>query len=189
MQKYRWIILVCIGLFIVIIGFQSAWADKFSLTSPQLKDGGMMPVNQIFHGFGCTGKNISPELIWHNPPAGTKSFAVMVYDPDAPTGSGWWHWVIFNIPSEIRRLPADAGNVNLSLAPKKSIQSMTDFGKQGYGGACPPKGSGPHRYIFTVFALDIESLPLDTSVTAAMVGFHLNQHAMDKTQLTVIYSR
>jgi Raf kinase inhibitor-like YbhB/YbcL family protein len=148
-----------------------------------------MAVDQILNGFGCTGKNISPELMWKNPPTGTKSFAVTVYDPDAPTGSGWWHWVVFNIHADVRRLPAGAGNVNLSLAPKGSIQSMTDFGKPGYGGACPPKGHGTHHYIFTVFALDVESLPLDSSATAAMVGFHLNQHALDKAYLTVVYSQ
>lgn len=179
----------CLILFVVLFGSHSVWADDFRASSPQLKNGGTMAVDQIYNGFGCAGKNRSPELVWENPPAGTKSFAVTVYDPDAPTGSGWWHWVIFNIHADVRRLPADAGNVNLPLAPKGSIQSMTDFGKPGYGGACPPKGHGVHRYIFTVFALDVESLALDSSATAATVGFHLNQHALAKARITVSYSR
>jgi Raf kinase inhibitor-like YbhB/YbcL family protein len=189
MKKFYWFTLSCLGLFVLLFGCQSAWAKGFRVSSPQLEDGGTMPVNQILNGFGCTGKNISPELMWENPPAGTKSFAVTVYDPDAPTGSGWWHWVIFNIHADVRKLNANAGNVNLSLAPEGSIQSITDFGKPGYGGACPPKGHGSHRYIFTVFALDVESLALDRSATAAMVGFHLNQHALGKAILTVTYSQ
>lgn len=174
---------------VMLFGVHGAWANGFHVTSPQLKDGGKLAVDQVFNDFGCTGKNISPELIWENPPDGTKSFAVTVYDPDAPTGSGWWHWVIFNIHANIRRLPADAGNVNVPLAPKGSIQSTTDFGKPGYGGACPPIGHGPHRYIFSVFALDVESLALDSTTTAALVGFHLNQHALAKAQITALYSR
>ncbi len=189
MKKCQRFTLSCLLFVIVLFGSDSAWADGFHVSSPQLRDGGTMAVDQIYNGFGCTGKNRSPELVWKNPPAGTKSFAVTAYDPDAPTGSGWWHWVIFNIDADVGGLHADAGNVNLPLAPKGSVQSMTDFGKPGYGGACPPKGHGAHRYIFTVFALDVESLALDSSATAAMVGFHLNQHALDKTLITVIYSR
>jgi len=166
-----------------------AVAGGFTLTSPQLKDGGRLAEDQVFSGFGCTGKNVSPALEWRDPPAGTKSFAVTVYDPDAPTGSGWWHWVIFNIPAGEHSLKANAGNVSSGLAPKGSIQSMTDFGKPGYGGACPPKGAKPHRYQFTVYALDTEKLPLDSSATAAMVGLHLSQHALGKATLTAYYSR
>lgn len=189
MKRFQRFTLSCLILSVVLFGSHSAWAKGFCVSSPQLKDGGTMAADQIFNGFGCTGKNKSPELVWKNPPPGTKSFAVTVYDPDAPTGSGWWHWVIFNIHADVHRLPADAGNVNLSLAPEGSVQSMTDFGKPGYGGACPPKGHGSHHYIFTVFALDVESLALDSSATAAMVGFHLNQHALAKTHITVSYSR
>ena len=112
-----------------------------------------------------------------------------VYDPDAPTGSGWWHWVIFNIPATARSLDAGAGNADMAKAPRGSVQSVTDFGKPGYGGACPPAGDSPHRYIFTVFALDVASLGLDGSAMPAMVGFYLHQHAIGKAQLNVLYSR
>jgi Raf kinase inhibitor-like YbhB/YbcL family protein len=176
-------------LLVVWSGSHNAWAKEFCVSSPQFKEGGPLKADQILDGFGCAGKNISPQLKWENPPAGTKSFAVTAYDPDAPTGSGWWHWVIFNIRADVHRLPADAGNVKLSLAPEGSIQSRTDFGKPGYGGACPPKGHGVHRYIFTVFALDVESLGLDRSAPAAMVGFHLNRHALGKARITALYSQ
>jgi Raf kinase inhibitor-like YbhB/YbcL family protein len=176
-----------VGIFMVVL--QSVWAAGFTLSSPQLKDGGLMDEEQVFNSFGCSGKNISPELNWNHPPSGTKSFAVTVYDPDAPTGSGWWHWVIFNIPADVRTLPAGAGNTNLTPALKGPVQSMTDFGKPGYGGACPPKGHGQHHYIFSVYALDVASLPLDASATAALVGFHIHRHAIEKAHLTVLYSR
>ena len=186
MKKLQWCFAICTGI-CFFIGPQNSWAAEFILSSPQLANGGQMLHEQLLNGFGCSGKNISPELNWKNPPTGTKSFAVTVYDPDAPTGSGWWHWVAFNINAKIRTLPAGAGNTPLS--PNGYIQSATDFGKPGYGGACPPTGHGPHRYIFTVYALDVVSLPLDASATAAMVGFHINQHAIETARLTVHYSR
>ena len=173
---------------LVLVGTVAA-AGAFTLTSSELKDGGRMPQDQVFSGFGCTGKNVSPALQWKDWPSGTKSFAVTVYDPDAPTGSGWWHWVIFNIPATVHALPTNAGNPAAGLAPKGSVQSMTDFGKPGYGGACPPKGDKPHRYQFTVFALDTDKLPLQSSAPGAMVGFFLNQHALGKATFTVYYSR
>lgn len=171
-----------------IVGTATA-AGAFTLTSPQVKDGERLTQDQVFSGFGCTGKNISPALEWKDWPQGAKSFAVTVYDPDAPTGSGWWHWVIFNIPANEHALPANAGNTDSGLAPKGSIQSMTDFGKPGFGGACPPKGHKPHRYQFTVYALDTEKLPLESSAPAAMVGFFLNQHSLGKATFTAYFSR
>lgn len=167
----------------------NAGAEDFSLNSPQLNEGGTMDMAHIFNGFGCAGKNISPELRWTGTPAGAKSLALTVYDPDAPTGSGWWHWVVFNIDPKTTHLPANAGDVTAKLCPEGSIQSRTDFGSTGYGGACPPAGDKPHRYIFTLFALDVAQLPLDENTPAAMVGFYLNQHVIDKAQLTVLYSR
>jgi Raf kinase inhibitor-like YbhB/YbcL family protein len=188
MRRFQCVALSSVFLLVVLFGSHNAWAKDFYVSSPQLKESEPLNVDQILNGFGCTGNNISPELRWENPPAGTKSFAVTLYDPDAPTGSGWWHWVVFNIRADVRRLPANAGNVKLALAPKGSIQSRTDFGTPGYGGACPPKGHGAHHYIFTVFALDIESLELDHSATGAMVGFYLNRHALGKARITAVYS-
>jgi Raf kinase inhibitor-like YbhB/YbcL family protein len=162
-------------------------AQTFTLKSNSL--GGQLTDSQVFSGFGCTGKNISPHLAWIHAPENTKSFAVTVYDPDAPTGSGWWHWVIFNIPADTSELKEDAGNPDKNLAPKGSIQSVTDFGKPGFGGACPPAGDTPHRYIFTVHALDIEKLDLNETTQPAMVGFVLNQHAIAKASMIAYYGR
>jgi len=164
-----------------------ASAGEFNLKSDQI--GGQLTIDQVYSGFGCTGKNISPQLKWMNAPKTTKSFAITVYDPDAPTGSGWWHWVIFNIPADTTELATDAGNPQKNLAPKGSVQSMTDYGKPGFCGACPPQGDKPHRFIFTVFALDVPKLDLDEKANAALVGFMLNGHAIEKASLISYYGR
>ncbi|NOY58388.1 MAG: YbhB/YbcL family Raf kinase inhibitor-like protein [Calditrichaeota bacterium] len=177
-------------LIVVVFGvlcIESVYAQEFTLESDNLS--GQLTETQVFSGFGCNGKNISPSLKWIKAPKNTKSFAVTVYDPDAPTGSGWWQWIIFNIPSDINSLKADAGNPQKGLAPKSSIQSVTDFGKPGFGGACPPKGDKPHRYIFTVYALNAEKLDLDEKAPPAMVGFFLNQHTIAKASLIAYYGR
>ena len=122
-------------------------------------------------------------------PAGTRSFAVTAYDPDAPTGSGWWHWVIYNIPASATGLPAGAGDPSKGLAPAGSVQGNTDFGAPGYGGPCPPEGHGRHRYVFTVYALKTDRLDLPANATAAMVGFNLNGNMLAKATRTGIYSR
>ncbi|MBU0730764.1 MAG: YbhB/YbcL family Raf kinase inhibitor-like protein [Proteobacteria bacterium] len=184
MKKMYGMIICCVFFFV-----QNSFAGDFTLSSPQLIPDGRMSHDQVYSGFGCDGKNISPELNWKNAPANTKSFAVNVYDPDAPTGSGWWHWVVFNVPGDVNQLKEDAGNVAKGLAPAGSIQSRTDYGQPGYGGACPPAGDKPHRYHFTVYALDVVSLPLNVDSSAALVGFYLNSHAIDKARLTVHYSR
>ena len=158
-------------------------ADNFTLKSNDLK--GQLTNKQVFNGFGCSGENISPELSWENAPSGTKSFAVTVYDPDAPTGSGWWHWVAFDISKNKTSLPTGFGNIE----SKDAIQSITDFGKTGFGGACPPKGDKAHRYIFTVHALDVETIGLDKNANAALVGFYLNSHTIAKASLISYFGR
>lgn len=164
-----------------------ASAQGFTLTSKDL--GGQITKHQVYSGFGCTGDNISPSLKWVNPPKGTKSFAVTVYDPDAPTGSGWWHWLIFNIPANITGLKRDAGRIEKKLAPVGSVQSVTDYGKPGFGGACPPEGDKAHRYIFTVYALSVAKLDLDSKTNPAMVGYTLNSKAFAKASLVAYYKR
>lgn len=166
----------------------SAAAD-FKLTSPTVKDGSPIGNKHVFKGFGCAGGNVSPELQWEKAPKDTKSFAVTVYDPDAPTGSGWWHWVMFNIAPTVTSLPAGAGNPDGGAAPKGSVQSMTDFGRTGYGGPCPPPGDKPHRYIFTVHALKVDQLPLKSDASGAMAGFYLNQNTLAKASFTALYGR
>jgi Raf kinase inhibitor-like YbhB/YbcL family protein len=173
----------------VSIWLAPVMAADITLTSPQLKDGATMDEEQVFNGMSCHGKNISPALNWKNAPAGVKSYAVTVYDPDAPTGSGWWHWVIFNIPAAVNGLAENAGNLSAGVAPKGSVQSRTDFGSPGYGGACPPSGDSPHRYQFTIYALDLQKIELNEDAGAAMVGFYLNQHLLAKDTITVRYGR
>ncbi|MBI4000323.1 MAG: YbhB/YbcL family Raf kinase inhibitor-like protein [Nitrospira defluvii] len=167
----------------------ASFAADFRVTSPTMKEQGVIGNEHVYSGFGCSGRNVSPELRWEQAPKDTKSFAVTVYDPDAPTGSGWWHWVIFNIPPSVTSLPVGAGKSDSSSAPQGSVQSMTDFGQQGYGGPCPPQGDKPHRYIFTVYALKVDQLPLKKEASGAMVGFYLNQSALEKVSLTATYGR
>lgn len=161
----------------------------FTLTSPVLKEGATLQMAQVANVFGCTGKNLSPALAWDNVPAGTKSLAVTVYDPDAPTGSGWWHWVAFNLPPTLKSLPEGAGEAEGKALPKGTVQVRNDYGTPGFGGACPPPGAKPHRYVFTVHALNVDALPLDAGATPAAVGFYLNQHRLGTATLTAKYGR
>ena len=164
-------------------------AADFRLASPTIKAQGTIGNEHVFKGFGCTGGNVSPELRWERAPKETKSFAVTVYDPDAPTGSGWWHWIVFNIPPGVTSLPAGAGKPEGGGAPQGAVQSRTDYGQPGYGGPCPPAGDKPHRYIFTVYALKVDQLPLKSDASGAMVGFYLNQNALGKASFTAMYGR
>ena len=182
MIRARW------SLIFVLIG-SPVLAGDFTVTSPGLKEQGKITEEHVYNGFGCNGQNVSPELQWSNAPKETKSFAVTVYDPDAPTGSGWWHWLIFNIPPTVNKLPAGAGKPGSKDAPAGSVQSVTDFGQGGYGGPCPPAGDKPHRYIFTVYALKLDQIPLKNDASGAMVGFYLNQNAVAKASLTALYGR
>jgi len=175
-------------LAVVMVPAVSAAAD-FRLTSPTIKNQGTIGNEHVYSGFGCSGGNVSPELRWERAPKETKSFAVTIYDPDAPTGSGWWHWVIFNIPPSVASLSAGAGQPDGAGAPPGSIQSVTDFGPPGYGGPCPPPGDKRHRYIFTVYALKVDQLPLKSEASGAMVGFYLNQNALGKASFTATYGR
>ncbi len=164
-------------------------AAPFALQSPDVKSGQQIAEKFVLNGFGCEGGNISPALVWKNAPAGTKSFAVTTYDPDAPTGSGWWHWVVFNIPSATGELPQGAGDAAAAKLPAGAVQGRTDFGKPGWGGPCPPKGEKPHRFIFTVYALKVDKLDLDQNASAAMVGFMINANKIGKAELSARYSR
>lgn len=162
--------------------------SAFVLTSADLKPGARIGERHVFNGFGCSGQNVSPALAWHGAPAGTKSYAVTVYDPDAPTGSGWWHWVVYDIPASTTSLAAGAGDPKSSAAPAGSVQGTTDFGTRGYGGPCPPPGA-PHRYVFTVHALKVDRLDLPANATAAFVGFNLHANVLATASLTALYGR
>lgn len=162
-------------------------AEKFTVESAAFKAGDTLANAQVFKGFGCEGGNVSPALAWKNAPKGTKSFAVTVYDPDAPTGSGWWHWTVFNIPANVASLAEGAGSGK--GLPAGAKQGRTDFGSAGYGGPCPPKGDKPHRYIFAVHALKVEKIDLDENASGALVGFMLNANRLARTTLVGKYGR
>ena len=153
----------------------------FTLTSTDITDGATLPDAQV-----QAKGNTSPQLSWSGAPEGTKSYAVTVYDPDAPTGSDLWHWTVANIPTEVTELAAGAGERGGDM-PKGAIQGRTDFGQPGFGGAAPPAGHGPHRYIFTVFAVDVESLPVTADDSGAVFGFNLHFHTLDRATITATY--
>ena len=162
------------------------------LVSDSLKDGDYLGSDHILsadYGFGCAGGNRSPHLRWDGSPEGTKSFAVTCFDPDAPTGSGFWHWVVVNIPPRVTELPSDAGNPAAGKLPGGALQVRTDFGKPGYGGPCPPQGDHPHRYIFTLHAVSMDALPVTAETSAAVVGFYLNFNTLAKAALMGLYKR
>lgn len=163
----------------------SSYAASFTLSSPDIVDGRPLTKQQEFSGFGCNGDNISPALAWSNPPKGTQSYAITVYDPDAPTGSGWWHWTLVNLPVSVKSLPRNVGK-NL---PVGAVEGRTDYGKPGFGGACPPVGDKPHRYQFTVWALKVDKLPIDNQSSGALVGYMLNANSLAKATLTSPYGR
>ncbi|PTX53877.1 hypothetical protein C8N43_3920 [Litoreibacter ponti] len=165
-----------------------AFADTgFTLSSPDIAEGKQLDNTIVLNAFGCEGDSISPALEWSNPPEGTKSFVVTAYDPDAPTGSGWWHWVAFDIPADATALARGAGSEGGEM-PAGTVQSRTDFGTAGFGGACPPPGE-VHRYQFAVHALGVESLGLDENASAALVGFMTGANSLASARITAVYSR
>ena len=161
----------------------------FKLTSSDVAANGDMTLKQVYNGFGCTGQNVSPALMWTTPPAGTMSYAITVHDPDAPTGSGWWHWMVYDIPASVTSIPSGAGNAGKPGLPAGALQGMTDFGTKGWGGPCPPAGDKAHRYVFTVFALKVPKLDVPATATSALIGFNLNAMALGKASFTAKYGR
>lgn len=166
-----------------------ALAGDFQLSSPDIPSNGSIPQAFEFNGFSCTGHNTSPALNWANPPAETQSFAVTVYDPDAPTGSGWWHWSVINLPASTRSLPANAGAVGDHNLPKGASQVRIDYGVAAWGGVCPPMGDKAHRYIFKVHALKVPSLALPADATAALAGYMINANTLATASFTAHYGR
>ncbi len=169
---------------VIMIG-KLSFAQTFTLKSSDI--GGQATNKEFFNGFGCSGQNISPELHWENTPAGTQSFAVTIYDKDAPTGSGFWHWLIFNIPANIMELKSGAGDPSKSIAPADAIQAVTDFGKPGYGGPCPPPGPS-HEYLITVYALK-SKLQVDKTATPAVIGFNIFFATLAKASIVMYGQR
>lgn len=169
----------CAVLGINLAGCQTipSTSSSFRLSSPDVKNNQTLTVNQVANTFGCHGNNQPPKLSWANAPGTTKSFAVSMYDPDAPTGSGFWHWLVVNIPKTKNTFDSHIG-----------LAVTNDAGSIGYLGACPPEGQ-QHRYQITVYALDVENLPVDAKSTNAVARFMLNQHVIAKTTITGLYAR
>lgn len=159
-------------------------ANGLTLSSPQIANSRTIPVEQT-----CTGDAVSPALMWSGAPAGTVSYALTAYDPDAPTGSGFWHWVVVNIPASVSELPVGSGDPGSDQLPAGALQVRTDFGAPGYGGPCPPPGDHPHRYLFTLHALSVASLPVTADTSAAVVGFHLHGATLAKATLMGLFKR
>jgi Raf kinase inhibitor-like YbhB/YbcL family protein len=178
----------------VVLAFVTAIAfaqnTSFKLNSPDVAAGATVKAEQVFNSFGCTGKNISPALQWTGVPAGTKSLALIVHDPDAPTGvGGFTHWIVYNIPANATRIAKGAGTADGKLLPVGTVQASTSFGTPGWGGPCPPAGDKPHQYVFTLYALGLEKLDLPTNVTQAFAGFNINGNAIAKVSFTAFYGR
>jgi Raf kinase inhibitor-like YbhB/YbcL family protein len=184
---------VALGALVVAFGALSTSAAlaQMKVTSDDIKNGAFSTKAMEANVFGCTGGNMSPSLKWTGAPAGAKSFAINLYDPDAPTGSGFWHWIVFNIPASTTSLPKNAGDVKAKLMPEGVIQSRNDYGFTGYGGMCPPQGDRPHHYVLTVYAVDEDKLQFakDDMISPAVVGFELHFHSKAKATLRWNYSR
>jgi len=163
----------------------------FAVISNSFKDGDYLSNQFVLSadfGFGCTGRNISPHLKWSGAPLEAKSFAVTCYDPDAPTGSGFWHWLVVNIPASVNELLEGAGSAGGRL-PASALQTRTDYGVPGYGGPCPPAGHHPHRYLFTVFAVKADKIDVKSDTSAAVVGFNLHFNTLAKADIMGLFKR
>jgi Raf kinase inhibitor-like YbhB/YbcL family protein len=161
----------------------------FELSSTAFKDGGAIPHQYSYAGYGCTGRNISPELRWSGAPAGTKTFALTVFDPDARNGVGWWHWIVYNIPADTAHLATGAGAPSGDLMPSQATQGRNDFQTVGYGGPCPPSGDSAHHYHFTLYALDAELTGLSPLSSGPTLVAALHGHIVGKAELTGVFAR
>ena len=159
---------------------------SFTVTSDSMTDGATLPNDHVYNGFGVSGANLSPQLSWKGFPAATKSFAITCFDPDAPTGSGFWHWVVFDIPAGLTELPAGAGSGKGGL-PAGAVHARNDFGTRDFGGAAPPAGDEPHRYVFAVTAVDVDKLGPDADASPAFVGFNLGFHTIARGILVATF--
>ncbi len=165
-------------------------ASTFKAESADIAPGATIPTKFAFNDFGCTGDNVSPAVAWSGAPEGTQSFAVMVHDPDAPTGgAGFWHWIVVNIPSSVSALAQGAGTLDGKGLPKGAMQINSDYGTACWGGPCPPPGDAPHHYNFTVYALKVPHLDLPQGATASLTGFMVNMNALAKATFTGRFGR
>jgi hypothetical protein len=164
--------------------------SKFVLTSSDPQLAISVPLIYTAKAFGCSGGNLSPELHWSGAPAGTQSFVVTLFDRDErSTPSGWWHWVLYNLPKSVSSLPQGAGAEHSSALPAEALQGRTDLGEDAYHGPCPAKGDPPHRYVFTVYALNVAKLPVAPDSSGAMVTSIVQEHLLGKAVFVAHYGR
>jgi Raf kinase inhibitor-like YbhB/YbcL family protein len=159
----------------------------FTVVSDDVADGQQLSMAQVYNGSGFTGENISPHLQWSGFPAETRSFAVTCYDPDAPTGSGFWHWVLFDIPGDVTELPTGAASGQMKDLPAGAVHARNDTGSKDFAGAFPPKGDPPHRYVYAVHAVDSDKLGPDSDASPAVVGFNLTFHTLARAVIIPVY--
>ena len=176
-------------LILAAFGVANAHAATFRLESPDIKANSTIDRKFEANVFGCSGENKSPALKWSGAPKDTRSFVVTVYDPDAPTGSGFWHWFVYNIPANVTELPANAGAQGGANLPKGAAMNRIDYGVAAWGGTCPPPGDKPHRYVFTVYALKTDKLDLPPDATAAVAGFMTQANKIASATFTARYGR
>lgn len=180
---------IFISSFILLGLISHVQAEEFTLTSSEIKAGSNIDKKFEFNGFGCNGENKSPALKWENAPIDAKSFAVTMYDKDAPTGSGWWHWFVVNIPASVMELKSNAGIEDSTTLPKEAVQIRSDYGTKAWGGTCPPVGDKPHEYRFTVYALKVDKLDLPENASPALAGFMVNSNKIAEASFTAHYGR
>jgi Raf kinase inhibitor-like YbhB/YbcL family protein len=159
----------------------------FTVTSSDVTDGAALPTPHVSGVMGAGGEDRSPQLSWSGFPEGTRSFAVTVFDPDAPTASGFWHWAVANIPASVTELPSGAGDKDSPSLPEGAVQLRNDGGFAGYVGAAPPSGHGPHRYFVVVHAVDTEQLDVTADAAPAVLGFNLFFHTLARATLVATY--
>lgn len=175
-------ILFLSSILFLLFSANNSFARNMKLKSDDIESNKEIGEEFVFNNFGCKGSNLSPQLTISDVPVGTKSLAITMFDPDAPTGSGWWHWIVYNI---------DPTTINIARAATKisenAVVAKNDYGANAYGGPCPPAGT-KHRYVFTLYALDITALDVPNDASAAMIGYYLNTHTIEKVILTPFYA-
>lgn len=172
-----------------LLSFESAQAEM-SISSYDFQDGAMISIKNVFNGFGCKGRNISPQITIKDVPQDAKSLALTMYDPDAPTGSGWWHWIVYNMPTYTKNIfPSNSKMTKVATFGPNAVFGRNDFGTFDYGGPCPPIGSGKHHYILTIYALSVDKLSVPSDASAALIGYNINANTIEKASITSYYER